>query len=56
MAQWLKEDTALMEDLHVPSAHVGQLKTTCNSSSRGISVTSMGICHYVNISPHIHII
>jgi hypothetical protein len=54
---------ALVEDLgSVPSTHIGWLKTTCNSSSRGsdslfclLQVPACLWCKYIHTLSHIHI-
>lgn len=42
MVQWLKAHTSLTEDLNlVPSTHVGQFTTACDSSSQGANTSSV---------------
>ena len=59
MAQWLRAHNALAEDTSsVPITHVEGLTTTCNSSSRGLNVSSLnGHPHghaYAHMCVHIH--
>lgn len=57
MARWFREHTALVEGLcSVPSTRVNQLKITCNSSSKWMSVTStsvtsMDVCDWMGWHP-----
>lgn len=56
MAQWLRMCTALAEDPgSVPLTHVMQHTTTCNSSSKGLPMSSLrGHLHTCGVHKNSH--
>lgn len=58
MAQWLRVHTTTTEDpSSVPTTHVGQLKSTSNSSSMGVwHLSPAHMCTYPHTDTNTHII